>query len=464
MLFLHWACKFPMLIMTETKIGKWLLSPVSIAPLASFRVLFGIMMLVSTIRFWLKGWISTQYVDPSFHFTFMGFDWLRPLGDTGMHILFALIALSAGFIALGFLYRFAIVTFFLLFSYVELIDVTYYLNHYYFISVISFLMIWLPAARFFSVDVKIWPSIRLSHVPRWTIGVIRLQLGMVYVFAGLAKLNSDWMLEALPMKIWLPAKSHLPLIGNLMYKSWVAYFFSWFGAIYDLFIVFFLLQRRTRLLGYVTVVIFHVATALFFPAIGMFPYIMMVSTLIYFSGDFHLKSIGFFSKTAGTVSTINTSYKPGYQGSLLYLFVFFFLLQLLVPLRFICYPGPLFWTEEGYRFSWRVMLMEKAGTASFFVREAATGKTYTVNNPEFLTPQQEKMMSTQPDLILRYAHYLASVYEKRGIPKPEVFAEVYVTLNGRRSALFIDPKVNLANQVLSFNHYKWILPFNTALQ
>lgn len=439
---------------------KWIKSPTSIAPLVTFRVLFGIMMLLSTIRFWIRGWIATQYVDPTFHFTFIGFDWIRPLGNVGMHLVFFSIAVSSLFIALGFCYRFAMVTFFLLFTYVELIDVTYYLNHYYFISVISFLMIWLPAGRFFSLDVKFNPALRVTEVPRWAVGSIRLQLGLVYFFAGLAKLNSDWLLAAQPMKIWLPTKSHLPLIGSLMYEEWVAYLFSWFGAAYDLFIVFFLLVRRTRFIGYLIVLIFHIATAIFFPAIGMFPYIMMVCTLIFFSGDFHLKLIHFFKPLFSDIENRSALFKPVYQNGRLWMFGLFFLIQIVLPMRYLAYPGPLFWTEEGYRFSWRVMLMEKVGTTIFSIRDGQTGNSYEVNNSEFLTTQQEKMMSTQPDLILKYAHYLADVYVRRGIKKPQVYGEVYVTLNGRRSVPFIDSKVNLADQQLSFKHYKWILPFD----
>ena len=139
--------------------------------------------------------------------------------------------------------------------------------------------------------------------------------------------------------------------------------------------------------------------------------------------------------------------------------VFYAVIQILVPLRFLIYPGHLFWHEEGFRFSWRVMLMEKAGAAYFRVKEKGSGRRFEVSNSEFLTPLQEKMMSTQPDMIVKYAKYLAEVYEKRGIKDPEVSAEIYVTLNGARSRLFIDSTVNLAAQKIGWQHYKWVLPY-----
>ena len=248
---------------------------------------------------------------------------------------------------------------------------------------------------------------------------------MVYIFAGLAKLNADWLLQAEPMRTWLPSKSHLPIVGKLMYEEWVAYLFSWFGAIYDLFIVFFLVNRKTRIVAYVFVLIFHIATAVFFPGIGLFPYVMIVSSLIFFSGTFHEKLLGFlfarakraFTSGVQAVSTYRFQYaKTMYAGVAAYI-----LLQVLVPLRFLMYPDNLFWSEEGYRFSWRVMLMEKAGAAYFTVKDKTNSKSFVVNNSEYLTPMQEKMMSTQPDMILRFAHFLAKKYEEKGVSDPKVF-------------------------------------------
>lgn len=438
--------------------------PVSITPLVTFRILFGLMMLGSTLRFWLKGWITEQYVKPGFYFTYMGFDWVRPLGDTGMHLLFGLLLLTSLTIALGFFYRISIFVFFMAFTYIELIDVTNYLNHYYFISLISFLLLWLPAHRYFSLDVYFRPKLRKRYVPLWTVGILRLQVALVYFFAGIAKLNEPWMLQALPMKIWLPAKSHLPLVGKYMYEAWVAYLFSWFGALYDLLIAFFLNIRKTRLVAYLCVLGFHIATAIFFPVIGMFPYIMMVCSLVFLSSEFHRRLLEYCTKPDNTKEeSLGDVCRPSQFKSKLILasIVFYFLFQFLIPLRYLCYPGNLFWVEEGYRFSWRVMLMEKSGIAFFYIKEPTSRRKFEVDNKEYLTPQQDKMMSTQPDMILRYAHYLKEVYVKKGIVNPEVHAECYVALNGERSKLFIDSAVDLSRQQLSFKHYDWVLPYDT---
>lgn len=420
------------------------------------------MMLGSLARFWQNGWITELYVKPVFYFNYQGFEWIRPLGNTGMHLLFAGMALAAFLILLGLFYRVACLFFFLAFTYVELIDSTNYLNHYYFISLLSFLLLWLPANHYFSLDAYFKRLQPVKQVPRWVVGTLRLQVGMVYFFAGLAKLNADWLLRALPMKIWLPAKSHLFLVGPFMYEPWVAYLFSWFGAAYDLGIVFFLLNRHTRPFAYGCVIIFHGATAIFFPGIGVFPYVMMLASLVFFSANQHqlwLNRIRQFPLFSGkNQHSPALLYNATAKKPLIFIFCVFFTFQVLVPLRFLLYPGSLFWHEQGFRFSWRVMLMEKSGNVYFYVKEPATGKTYEVNNQAYLTPLQEKMMSTQPDMILRFAHFLAATYRQKGLKQPGVYAESYVALNGRRSRLFIDPQVNLATQPLSWRPYTWVLP------
>ena len=447
---------------------KHLTNQTSIAPLAVFRVLFGFIMLVSIVRFAIKGWIYELYIKPEFFFSYYGFEWVQPLGETGMYVLFFVMGLAALGIMLGSFYRVSAVLFFLSFTYVELIDKTNYLNHYYFVSIISFLLTLVPAHRRFSLDVLRKPDLRVDTVPAWMVNIFKLQLGIVYFYAGLAKLNPDWLFDAMPLKIWLPANSHLPVIGWLLEYELTAYFFSWSGAIYDLTIVFFLLYKPTRVFAYAAVIAFHLMTLALFQ-IGMFPYIMILSTLIFFSAEFHENIIrkarqiwnkAGFKKPSGTFST-HKNYKlsKGASGVLTSLLVVYFALQVLLPFRFALYPGKLFWTEQGYRFSWRVMLMEKAGYTTFHVRNPETDESWQVSGYEYLTPNQEKMMSTQPDMILQFAHFLEREYQKKGMDDTEITAEAYVTLNGKRSSLIIDPTVDLTEQEKGFAHKEWILPY-----
>lgn len=267
----------------------------SSAPLAVFRIGFGLLMCFSIIRFWFKGWIETLYIEPSFHFSYYGFEWVKPL-DHYTYVLFIICGISAFLVAVGLKYRLSIFFFFLSFTYIELMDKTTYLNHYYLISILSFLMIFLPANASFSIDNLIKKRSYLQ-VPKWTIDSIKILLTIVYFYSGLAKINSDWLFKAMPLKIWLPSKFDLPLIGeNLMQLEWVHYLMSWGGMFYDLLIPFLLLYKPTRIYAFLLVIFFHLFTKVLFP-IGMFPYIMIMGSLIFFDSSFHLKVISLLKKT-----------------------------------------------------------------------------------------------------------------------------------------------------------------------
>ena len=123
------------------------------APLAVFRIFFGLMMFISIVRFWSNGWIDKLYIQPKLFFSYYGFEWVQPLG-VYTYLLFFICAMAAICIALGYRYRIAIIIFFLSFTYIELMDKTTYLNHYYFISCLSFLMIFLPANAYYSMDAQ----------------------------------------------------------------------------------------------------------------------------------------------------------------------------------------------------------------------------------------------------------------------------------------------------------------------
>lgn len=431
---------------------------VSISPLVTFRVLFGLLMFASVVRFWTNGWIEKQYIEPSLHFKYFGFHWIPEPSTLGIYLLFILVGLSALGIALGLVYRLSTILFFLSFTYIELIDATYYLNHYYFVSLVGFLLIFMPAHRLHSLDVRFGLTKSTTKVPAGYISLIKFQLAIVYLFAGIAKLNADWLLHAMPLALWLPAQDHLPIIGPFMKLEITPYLMSWAGAIYDLTIPFLLIISRTRTLAYLMVIAFHLMTWWFFQ-IGMFPFIMIGATLIFFSPAFHERVQSWLLSDKSIVSAPH-AHPVSIRSWALFPAACFILFQVAFPFRYLSYDGNPFWHEQGYRYGWRVMLIEKAGYAQFKVVNGR-GQKIEVDNKDFLTPVQEKMMSTQPDFMIQYAKILKNHYKSIGVDVAGVNADVHVTLNGRSSKPYIKPEVDLAAQVDSWQPKTWILPFES---
>lgn len=437
-----------------------------------FRIIFGALLLFGALRFVSKGWVEQLYILPKFHFGYLGFEWVQQLPGNWMYLPFILMIITAVFIIIGYFYRLSITLFFLSFTYVELIDKSYYLNHYYFVSLMCFILIWLPANRYFSLDVARNKVAEQHYVSQWTIRIIQFQLGVVYFFAGIAKLNSDWLLEGQPLGIWLQAHHNIPVVGSLLQEKWMAIAFSWAGCLYDLFIVFFLLAARTRKFAYFFVVFFHLVTWYLFP-IGVFPWVMIFSTLIFFSPRLHERLLNRLHPLLGKDKSflpkkpVRTS-NPSRRLVTITLGIFL-VFQLLVPFRYLLYPGNLYWTEEGFRFSWRVMLMHKEGHAVFYLKDKKTGRESEINNAKFLTRTQEDQMATQPDMILQYAQFLKSHFEgqvlhygdqKFHIEDPAIHAEIYVSLNNRRSQKFVDKQHDLTTFEYSLKHRNWLESFN----
>ncbi len=256
----------------------------------------------------------------------------------------------------------------------------------------------------------------------------------------------------------------MPVQGELFALEWAPYLFSWCGMLFDVTIVFFLLHPATRKLAFAAVVIFHSLTGLLFQ-IGAFPLVMIAVVTIFFSPAWHRKLLLFLCQRVDRyhlvslrdARDISLSLPKFKEQFLLGVFTLFFAVQLLFPWRYVLYDSNLFWSEEGYRFSWRVMLMEIAGTATFFVKDGQTGREGVVINSEFLNEHQEKQMAMQPDLILQFAHFLGEHYRKQGVRDPEVRAEIYVSLNGQASRLYIDKDLNLLPIKDGWGKRWWVL-------
>ncbi|MFM7340357.1 MAG: HTTM domain-containing protein [Bacteroidota bacterium] len=101
-------------------------------------------------------------------------------------------------------------------------------------SLFCLILCFLPANSIASLDGKQARINETKIVPYWTHCIILLQIGIIYVFAGIAKINTDWLIDAMPLKIWLPAHSTIPIIGPLLSLDITAYIFSWFGMLYDM--------------------------------------------------------------------------------------------------------------------------------------------------------------------------------------------------------------------------------------
>ena len=515
----------PTLALPKKSVGfqaRWL-RPVAADSLAVFRIGFGLLVAFSSLRFLAKGWVDTLYLAPENHLTYRWFGWIAPLPAPWMHLHMIALAALGICIALGYRHRLATALFIVGFAYTELIEASLYLNHYWFITLAAVLLLLLPAHHHWSLDTAAGRTAcsnqslahtagrathsradnsrdeeasRTAHhrslrsaagraarhaesraVQAWVVWALRAQVGIVYVFAGIAKLNGDWLFHAQPLRLWLADLTHLPVIGPFLDEPLVAYAASWGSAAFDCTIVAWLLWRRSRPWAYAVLVVFHIATWLLFPKIGVFPWVMIFCALVFFPPDWprqlakrvkagldgtaakepeprqsDITNGKIFSETAQkqivgaaddteNTATVKTSSVSRPAMALLAIFA---AVQVFLPLRHYLEPGNVRWNEQGYYLAWRVMLTEKAGHLEYEVTDPATGRNWLAYPELVLTDWQAAHAATRPDLIHATALLIADHYEQQGIPDAEVRATSWVSMNGRQAKQFIDPAINLA--------------------
>lgn len=429
-------------------------APVAPGSLVAFRVLFGLLGFFGAARFLAYGWVDRFFVQPTHFFTYPGFGWVQPLSPIGMEATFWVLAVLGLCIAAGLFYRVAIVLFFVLFTYVELIDVTNYLNHYYLVSLLALWMCFMPLSSRGSVDARMGLPFRDGALRRWMIVALRLQVGVVYVHAGLAKLTGDWLLHGQPLGIWMAARTDTPILGPLLGEPWVAFAMSWAGFLYDTTIPLWLSWRRTRLPAFLLLLTFHGFTHLLF-TIGLFPLIMTCAATIFFDPSWPGRFVRGFRQEPAPA---RTPPMRGARATLAAIGVAFACFQVLFPLRAHLYDGNVLWHEQGMRWSWRVLCREKAGAVTYRVRWGGRRREALVYPSRYLTDHQEREMAGQPDLILQLAHRIEDELGSEGREAVEVRVDALASLNGRPPAPLIDPEVDLTTVSDSIAPASWITP------
>lgn len=462
---------------SSEQIRKIFFKPVDSAFLVFFRITFGAIMLWEVFRYFTNGWIYRYYIEPEIYFSYYGFSWIKPLPGDLMYLLFFALGISCAGIITGIYYRLSAIFFFLGFSYVFLIDQTQYLNHFYLIILLSFLLIFLPAGRSFSIDVWRKPEKKRETAAIWNLYLLRFQIGIVYLFGGVAKINADW-LQGEPMRMWLAKRTDFPLFGQYFTEDSVVCLFALGGLYFDLLIVPLILWKRTRIIALALAVCFHLLNFKLFN-IGIFPWMMIGATLIFFPPEFFRKILNLIGETAarlgfaapkntfefsGLPETFYKTPPKNARSATLALLAVYAAFQIGFPLRHFVYPNNVNWTEEGHKFSWHMKLRDKKGKAVFQVSSPASGEKWKVYPSRHLNSRQIQKMATHPEMILQYSHFLAKEKSREGYQDIEVRAHTMVSLNGRQPQPLVDPSVNLAAQQPTLAAADWILPISSSLK
>jgi vitamin K-dependent gamma-carboxylase len=306
-----------------------------------------------------------------------------------------------------------------------------------------------------------------------------------YTYGGIAKLNGDW-LQGEPVRMWLADRAESSIIPTILTSEWTVYLISYGGLIFDLAIVPLLLWRRTRLPTYLVAVAFHLTNSYLFN-IGIFPWMMICATLLFFSPSWprdlsrKLQLQRLLPRRAvpaaeapvpadeapdpAPAQPIAERRSPGrVEAIVMAILALHVLFQVLFPFRHLLYPGDVAWTEEGHRFAWRMKLRAKSHTTTYFALVPSTGATWQLEPRDYVTEIQEDEMHGRPDMVLQLTHWMADRMRQQGYQDVEIYVRALTSLNGRRRRDLIDPNANLAAKERSFWPSDWLLPLDEPLR
>jgi vitamin K-dependent gamma-carboxylase len=433
---------------------KRFFAPVDNSALIVFRMLFGFLVVCESWGAILTGWVKNAFITPQHTFAFIDFPWLKPLPGDGMYAYFIVMGMMGLGIMLGYRYRLAAWGFALMWAGVYFMQKTNYNNHYYLMVLMSVMMAVVPAHRDYSLDARRDPALRATTCPQWCLWLFILQIGMVYTYAGIAKLHADWLM-ARPVSIWFDAKAGYPVVGPLLAQEWFRYFVAWGGAGFDLLIFPALLWRKTRPFAFAVCVCFHLFNSAVFQ-VGIFPY-MGIGFCLFFFPPSALQKL-FLKRRAQRhipIPSENNARRPGWVMALFFIWM---LVQVVLPLRNLAFPGNVNWTEEGHRMSWRMMLRAKSGQVEFRVEDVATGEHWRVSPYRYLTPKQVVAVATRPDMCWQFVQILKKEYQAEG-REVRIFAQGQASLNGRPFQPLYHPEADLASVEWSrWKPAEWIVP------
>jgi hypothetical protein len=444
------------------RLEAWLGRPVSGASLAALRAAFGAVMIYQAYEFVEPIGASSKFekirilvrhvqhalrgesAEPTvlvrlftgphvaWNFGFPGLEWIRPLPEPWMTTTILLLAAASALLMIGLATRAAAVVVGAIYTYLWMIETTWWNNHFYLSSLFCLLLAATPCNRCFSVDRWLvgrktgggqWDGL----IPFWPVLLFRAQMFLVYFYAAVVKMNADWLsgepirtsmrerTVARPLAEYL-SPSSMEVVYSILGSEPVVYLIALGGLVFDLSIGFLLCIRRTKWLALTLVLMFHGANFWIFN-IGAFPVLGVAATLIFFDPDWPIRFGRWLRRPtvsppdpgwmlAGMLAVpivgaalgwrvrpsepLRPSPPPQPVGpARIALLSAYLAVQTLLPLRHLAIEGDVHWTGEGGKFAWQMMARAHSGHVRYRLQDPAWPAPDGAPHPKIEWPRIE---------------------------------------------------------------------------
>lgn len=460
--------------------------PTDPASLGIFRFLFGMLMALDITQERGLSHLDYKYLDGAPVCRFPLFNFLKPLPMDWMFFVYFVMFLGAVGIMLGCFYRLACLMFISTYWYVFFLDKTTWNNHSYLYGLIGFQLTLMDANRYWSLDGLRNPRKRNAHVPLWNYTMLRTQIFIVYFIAGVKKLDADWV-EGYSMKYlahhWLfdPFKLILPveLISLMVVHGG--------GLILDLTAGYLLFFDATRPFAFFFVSYFHCMNSQLF-SIGMFAYTMLATSPLFCYPDWPRHFFGRFPEflqpilpfvSPAPIPSSSCVYPkppsgsgeqqeeahaapkpttPSFKHKFRTIFTILYIMeQLFLPYSHFITQGYNNWTNGLYGYSWDMMVHSRSHQhVKITYRDGVTGEIGYLNPGVFT---QSRRWKDHGDMLKQYATCLSENLPHFNISDPEIYFDIWVSINDRFQQRIFDPRVDIVKADWSpFRPNSWLMP------
>ena len=434
------------------KLISYLSIEVSGITISIFRILFGIILSLQSVYWVITGFIQKNIIDPTFLFPFIKN--VTPLSDNFMlYGLNGLLVISPILMIINKFYKIGLLIYLLSFTYLWVLCQGYFNNHYYLISIICFLLLFSKSP---------FSRIEKIRVPQFHLYSLIFLIVVVYIIAGINKINPYWLYDVQPMTYILSK-------AGLNESSFLIPLLSYLGLFFDLFIGPILLFKKTRNYGIVFSVFFHVLNFIIFllvgGEIGFFPFIMIATLILFIEPSWIEERL--LTNNARILSRQNLNVH------LTYLLLVFLSLQIIIPFRHFFFKGYVDYNGIGQRFSWRLKNMYKEpvtqpGLINFTVLTSSgdTVSTFHLRNINkasiILTDRQKTNLIYYPNMIPVFAKKIEDKFQESINNKNFDFiihGECEIGFMGRNAELLFSPEIDLTKiSSLSHKTNSWLNP------
>ncbi|CAL8281581.1 vitamin K-dependent gamma-carboxylase [Gadus morhua] len=462
--------------------------PTDPAALGIFRCMFGMLMAIDITQERGLSHLDYKYLDGAPICRFPLFSSLEPLPMDWMYLVYVVMFLGSVGIMLGLFYRLSCLMFIATYWYVFFLDKTAWNNHSYLYGLIGFQLTLMDANRYWSLDGLMKPKKRNADVPLWNYTLLRVQIFIVYFIAGIKKLDADWvegysmsylahhwLFEPFQMILSVDQVSLLVVHGG--------------GLALDLTAGYLLFFDATRPFGIVFVSYFHCMNSQLF-SIGMFAYTMLATSPLFCYPDWPRRFFARFpaplwvllpitapgpqpssscvypevqkgGKKAPKTPSSNTTPKvsqPRFRHKLATVFAFIYVVeQFFLPYSHFITQGYNNWTNGLYGYSWDMMVHSRSHQhVKITYKDGTTGEVGYLNPGVFTHSRRWK---DHGDMLKQYAVCLSANLPRYNITEPEIYFDIWVSINERFQQRIFDPRVDIVKADWSpFRPNPWLMP------